>query len=128
MSSITRNALRTVARSIPRARNLTTAHPGTTKYSSEHAALQAHASETTDLWRKISFYVCFPAIAVCVAWVYNVEEEHAAHTEHIKAENDGNLPDIPDYEYMNRRVKPFPWGMNTLFYNAHVNKDLSESE
>jgi len=38
------------------------------------------------------------------------------------------LPDIPDYEYMNKRVKPFPWGMNTLFFNPHVNKDMSESE
>jgi cytochrome c oxidase subunit 6a len=46
--------------------------------------------------------------------------EHAAHIEHIKVENDGKLPDIPEYEYMNRRVKPFPWGMNSLFFNPHV--------
>lgn len=72
----------------------------------------------------------------------NVEAEHAEHVEHIKAEHDGHLPDIPQYEYMNRRLKPYPWGMNSLFFNPHVsrstvlvfvstnhlqvNKDLSE--
>jgi cytochrome c oxidase subunit 6a len=57
---------------------------------------------------------------VCALWVRNVEAEHAEHIEHIKAEHDGHLPDIPQYEYMNRRLKPYPWGMNSLFFNPHV--------
>jgi cytochrome c oxidase subunit 6a len=95
-------------------------------YISEQEALQHHAAETTGLWRKISYFVCIPAIAVCVAWVYNAEVEHNAHLDHIRAENDGQLPDPPAYEYLNKRAKPFPWGMNTLFFNPHANKDLSE--
>ncbi|KAH9487039.1 Cytochrome c oxidase subunit 13, mitochondrial [Psilocybe cubensis] len=96
------------------------------KYLQEDKALTHHAQETTDLWRKISFYVCIPAIAVCVAWVYNAEVEHAAHIEHLKHENGGELPETPLYDYLNRRSKPFPWGNNSLFFNPKVNKDMSE--
>ncbi|KAF8585579.1 mitochondrial cytochrome c oxidase subunit VIa, partial [Ramaria rubella] len=77
--------------------------------------------ETTDLWRKISLYVCAPATLVCVAWVRNVEAEHTNHLEHIKEENGGELPETPQYDYLHKRAKPFPWGMNSLFYNPHVN-------
>lgn len=57
----------------------------------------------------------------------NVEAEHAEHDKHLRSENDGHLPDIPQYEYMNRRVKPYPWGMNSLFYNPHVSLLLLSS-
>ena len=53
-------------------------------------------------------------------WVRRVESEHAAHEEHIKAEHGGELPPVPEYDYLNKRGKPFPWGMNSLFYNPHV--------
>ena len=66
-----------------------------------------------------------PAIAT-IAWVNNVEAEHAAHIEHEKHENGGELPAIPAYEYMNKRQKPFPWGMNSLFYNPKVRVHLLE--
>ena len=59
-------------------------------------------------------------VAVCTAWVYNAEVEHAAHIEHIKAENGGELPETPAYDFINRRSKPFPWGPNSLFFNPHV--------
>ena len=59
-------------------------------------------------------------VAVCVSWVYNAEVEHRAHVEHIKEEHGGELPPTPAFEYMNRRVKPYPWGMNSLFFNPHV--------
>ncbi|KAF8898848.1 cytochrome c oxidase, subunit VIa [Infundibulicybe gibba] len=121
MSFISRNAIRAVARS-SRSRAFATAQSNT--YLAEQEALQHHAADTTDLWRKISYFVCAPAVATCVAWVYNAEVEHAAHINHLKAENDGHLPEIPAYEYMNRRGKPFPWGMNSLFFNPHSNKDM----
>lgn len=57
---------------------------------------------------------------VCIAWVRKVEAEHGAHIEHIKEENGGELPEVPEYDYMNKRERPFPWGMNSLFFNAHV--------
>ena len=68
---------------------------------------------------RIEFLIAL-LVAVCVAWVYNVETEHSAHVEHLKAENGGELPPTPAFDYMNRRTKPFPWGMNSLFYNPHV--------
>ena len=57
----------------------------------------------------------------------NVEAEHAAHIEHEKHENGGELPEIPAYEYMNKRQKPFPWGMNSLFYNPKVRRHIVSS-
>ncbi|KAF6766118.1 cytochrome c oxidase, subunit VIa, partial [Ephemerocybe angulata] len=103
------------------------------KYIAEEKALMHHAAETADLWRKIRFvctfclphyWLTYPPVAVCTAWVYNAEAEHAAHIEHIKHENGGVLPEPPAYDYLNRRSKPFPWGNNSLFFNPHVNKNV----
>ena len=60
-----------------------------------------------------------PAFVTC-AWVYNVESEHAAHEDPLIEENNGTLPQPPPYAYLNRRVKPFPWGGNSLFFNSKV--------
>lgn len=77
-------------------------------------------------------------VAVCALWVRNVEAEHGAHQAHLLEENGGKLPEPPAYEYLNRRRKssflaacmpvlifiadggPFPWGVNTLFFNPKV--------
>ncbi|KAH7104563.1 mitochondrial cytochrome c oxidase subunit VIa [Auriculariales sp. MPI-PUGE-AT-0066] len=99
----------------------------TAEWLSKNSAVIEHAAHTTDLWRKISFYVMIPLTFVTVAYVRNLEAEHAAHLEHLKEENGGELPAKPDYPYLNIRRKPFPWGPNSLFYNSHVNKDMSES-
>ncbi|KAF8078701.1 COX6A, subunit VIa of cytochrome c oxidase [Lyophyllum atratum] len=125
MSLLSRNALRTVGRPVRQVRSYTST-PAYKSYLAEQAALEHHAAETSDLWRKISFFVCLPGIAVCTAWVYNAEVEHHHHLDHLRAENDGNLPEVPGFEYMNRRIKPFPWGMNSLFFNPHMNKNLEE--
>ncbi|KAH9004346.1 hypothetical protein EDB86DRAFT_2798333, partial [Lactarius hatsudake] len=50
--------------------------------------------------------------------------EHAEHQEHLKKEKDGHLPETPGYDYLNRRVKPYPWGPNSLFFNPHVRSTL----
>ena len=52
--------------------------------------------------------------------MYNVESEHAAHEDPLIEENNGTLPQPPSYPYLNRRVKPFPWGANSLFFNPRV--------
>jgi cytochrome c oxidase subunit 6a len=57
---------------------------------------------------------------VVVAYVYNLESEHAAHLEHLKHENGGELPEKPHYPYLHRTAKPFPWGPNSLFWNPKV--------
>ncbi|KAG1784059.1 COX6A, subunit VIa of cytochrome c oxidase [Suillus placidus] len=120
-----RTAVRAVARVAPRGSRASSADASAGDYFAKRDAVRAHAAEVTQLWRRISFYVCVPATIVCALWVRNVEAEHAEHMEHIKAEHDGHLPDIPQYEYMNKRLKPYPWGMNSLFFNPHANKDLS---
>ncbi|PCH33861.1 mitochondrial cytochrome c oxidase subunit VIa [Wolfiporia cocos MD-104 SS10] len=125
MSMLARTA---ALRAIPRARGYanTTGELMKTNWAEKQAALQSHAAETANLWRRISYYVCLPAIAVTALWVRNLENEHEEHIEHVKAEHGGELPEVPAYEYLNRRVSgPFPWGPNSLFFNPKVNKDMS---
>ncbi|KAJ3491039.1 hypothetical protein NLI96_g987 [Meripilus lineatus] len=121
-------ARRSLIRALPRARGFAAAAGDVTKssWTEKQVALKAHAAETANLWRKISFFVCIPGILIASVWVRNLEAEHAEHEAHIRAENDGHLPEGPAYEYMTRRVKPFPWGPNSLFFNPHAQKDLSE--
>jgi len=83
-------------------------------------AIKEHAKESADLWRKISFYVAFPAIIVTAAWVQKVEAEHAAHKEH----ESHDAAEAPEYAYLNKRGKPFPWGNNSLFFNSKIQKDM----
>lgn len=49
------------------------------------------------------FYVCIPAIIGGAAWTYKLEAAHHEHLEHIKHDNGGEMPAIPDYEYLNIR-------------------------
>jgi len=127
MSLLSSNARRAVLRTAPRSRSLVVDSPAA-EWAAKREAIKHHAHGTTDLWRKISVFGCLPAIAVCVAWVRNVEAEHAAHQEILKEENDGHLPHPPAYPSMNIRSKPFPWGPNSLFWNPHTNKDMSNVE
>jgi len=98
------------------------------EWLAEREAVEHHAGETSELWRKLSLYVAVPATLLTTLWVRKVESEHAAHEEHIKEENGGELPPTPQFDYLNKRAKPFPWGMNTLFFNSHTQKNLEESE
>lgn len=38
---------------------------------------------TTELWRKISFYVCLPGIVATAIYVYKAEMAHKAHHQHL---------------------------------------------
>jgi hypothetical protein len=86
----------------------------------QHLRVPSSQRVTIDLseTRRLIFFL--PPVAVCIAWVRNAEAEHAAHLEHLAAENDGHIPQPPPYPYLNLRAKPFPWGMNSLFFNPHV--------
>ena len=44
--------------------------------------------------------------------------------ESSQEEHGGELPPVPEYPYLNKRGKPFPWGMNSLFFNPHVSGDF----
>jgi len=131
MSLLARSAIRSVVQSAPRRgarcyseEIIPAIVKPTAEWVAQKQALKHHAHEASELWRKISFYVCIPAIITGGIWVYKVEKDHHEHLDHLRAENGGVLPQPPDYEYLNRRVKPFPWGMNSLFFNPEVNKDL----
>ena len=85
-----------------------------------------HAGKSAELWRKISLYVLIPGAVVLGAYMYKVESEHHAHHEHILEENDGQLPERPDYEYVNVKSRNFPWGQQSLFFNPKVNYPAPE--
>ncbi|SHO78278.1 Similar to S.cerevisiae protein COX13 (Subunit VIa of cytochrome c oxidase) [Malassezia sympodialis ATCC 42132] len=80
-----------------------------------------HAAKSTSMWRNISLFVLIPGAAVLGAYMYKVEAKHAAHQAHILEENGGELPERPDYEYLNIKNKKFPWGQQSLFFNPKVN-------
>ncbi|KAI0348384.1 mitochondrial cytochrome c oxidase subunit VIa [Trametopsis cervina] len=119
---------RSLLRGIPRNTRGFAAAAGEGSYAEKQEALKAHAGETANLWRRISFYVCAPGILVTTLWVIKVEKEHAAHEEHIKHEHGGELPEVPRYPYLNTRNVPFPWGMNSLFFNPKVQRDLTKED
>jgi hypothetical protein len=52
--------------------------------------------------------------------VKKAEDAHHEHMEHVKHENGGEKPETAAYPYLNKRDKPFPWGMNSLFFNPEV--------
>ncbi|KAI0814896.1 mitochondrial cytochrome c oxidase subunit VIa [Irpex lacteus] len=119
---------RSLLRAVPRNTRGFAAAAGEGSYAEKQAALKAHAAETANLWRRISFFVCAPGILVTALWVNKVEKEHAAHEAHIREEHGGELPELPAYPYLNIRNRSYPWGVNSLFFNPHVQKDLSKED
>ena len=84
-----------------------------------------HACQYVPVHRDPPWAANKPVLVItCTAWVYNAEAEHNAHLDHLRTENDGHLPEAPAYDYLNKRAKPFPWGMNSLFFNSHVSLEL----
>lgn len=74
---------------------------------------EAHQTNS-ELWRKLFYYMCCPALVLCMINTYLAEKEH---WEHYK-----RRPFVP-YEYLRIRTKKFPWGdgNHTLFHNPLVN-------
>ncbi|RSH85964.1 Cytochrome c oxidase subunit 6A, mitochondrial [Apiotrichum porosum] len=115
-----------VARAV-RTRGFTSTSGAPNEFLAERAAAEAHAKETTNLWKNISFYVCIPAIIGGAAWTYKLEAAHHEHLEHIKHDNGGEMPAIPDYEYLNIR-KAMDTGRRrvwTLDWTGEVGQRLS---
>lgn len=60
----------------------------------------------SDLWRKISIYVCIPALLIAGVNAYNLysaHQAHVAHEAHERAES-GEEDETPEYPYQNIRV------------------------
>ncbi|KAG7194635.1 Cytochrome c oxidase polypeptide VIa [Scheffersomyces spartinae] len=91
------------------------------KNASEKAA---HSEGITNLWKKITYFVAFPVIALTALPIANVEMKHAKHREHQKHLSDEEWP--TQYDYMNLRSRKFFWGDGdkTLFWNSDVNRNI----
>ena len=118
------SALRTAVRATAGRRLFATAAPGQaskTEFEQTRLAIEHHAAQSAELWRKITYYVAFPAIIIALLNAKNLAAEHEAHIEHMKEENGGELPERIVYPYFNKREKDLPWGPYTPFYNPRVN-------
>ena len=80
------------------------------------ASTEAHGEHghNPDLWRRIFYFVCCPAIVLCMINTYLEEVEHWAHYKRAE---------FRPMEYLRIRTKKFPWkdGNHTLFHNPVVN-------
>ncbi|KAG8739955.1 Cytochrome c oxidase subunit 6A, mitochondrial [Ceratobasidium sp. 414] len=85
----------------------------------------ATATEGGDYFAQRAAIRTHAAVLVGSAWVKKAEDAHHEHLEHVKHENGGARPETPAYSYLNKRDKPFPWGMNSLFWNSEAQKDMS---
>lgn len=70
------------------------------------------------LWKRLSFFVAFPAVGLCLlnAYLKHVEEHESGHPRQ----------EFVKYEYLRVRNKRFPWGgpdggKKSLFHNPDVN-------
>lgn len=67
-----------------------------------HLAVQF--TSCSDLWRRISIYVCIPALLIAGVNAYNLYAAHQAHVAHEKTEHGDDDEETPEYPYQNIRV------------------------
>ncbi|CAO3586189.1 unnamed protein product [Absidia cylindrospora] len=90
-----------------------------TATAAEQEAIRAHAAKSADTWKKISIFVCIPALAAAGLNAYNLYEKHHEHQLHHPKE-------WVKYEYINYRAREFFWGNESLFFNPSVNLSASQ--
>jgi len=87
----------------------------TRKYASAASGAAAHGSseQTMLLWKRLSYFVGFPAIGLTMV---NCYLNHQAH-------HSDEHPEFIAYDHMRVRTKPFPWGdgNHSLFHNPKAN-------
>lgn len=66
-------------------------------------------SAKVDLWRRLTYFVGFPAVALGMLNAYLAHKEHAEEPR----------PEFVPYEHLRIRRKQFPWGdgNHSLFHN-----------
>ncbi|RGB41135.1 cytochrome oxidase subunit VI [Rhizophagus diaphanus] len=84
-------------------------------FVAKRKSVEEHAKSSSDLWKKISLYVCPIALIASTANALMIMKQHAQH--HHEAE------DHPPFAYQKLRTKPFCWGDgdHTLFHNTAIN-------
>ncbi|CAO0802227.1 unnamed protein product [Mucor circinelloides] len=90
-----------------------------TEFETERQAVKVHAAESAETWKKITLFVCIPAL---IGAGYNAYNLYAKHLEHAKE----HPKEWVKYPYINYRGKDFFWGKNSLFFNPEVNLDAAE--
>ncbi|KAH8589564.1 cytochrome c oxidase subunit VIa [Bisporella sp. PMI_857] len=87
-------------------------------FNRERQAVKEHAAATSDLWRKLSFYVAIPALIISGVNAKILYDAHWVHWDHMAP-----LEERPEYPYQNIRTKNYFWGDGdkTLFWNEYVN-------
>ena len=78
------------------------------------ASTQGSHAPNPELWRKVFYFVCCPAIVLSMVNTYLAEREHWAHYKR---------PEFKPMEYLRIKTKKFPFGdgTRTLFHNPLVN-------
>ncbi|ODQ49043.1 hypothetical protein PICMEDRAFT_70623 [Pichia membranifaciens NRRL Y-2026] len=90
-------------------------------------AVEHHADASSATWKKVSFLLAAPIIAITAVNTFFVEKEHAEHREHTKHLSDEEWP-VPKYQYLNVRKVDFFWGDGdkTLFWNSDCNRHIRD--
>ncbi|KAI8369382.1 cytochrome c oxidase, subunit VIa [Radiomyces spectabilis] len=88
-------------------------------FVAEREAVKHHAADAAATWKKISIFVCIPALVAAGVNAYNLYEKHHEHLAHHPKE-------WVKYEYINWRARDFFWGKEALFFNPAVNLSASE--
>lgn len=94
------------------------------KFEQHIEAVEHHAQGSSSTWKKVSFFLALPVIAVTAVNTYFIEAEHAEHREHTKHIKDEDWP-VPKYSFLNMRRNDFFWGDGdkTLFWNSDCNRN-----
>ncbi|KXN70228.1 cytochrome c oxidase, subunit VIa [Conidiobolus coronatus NRRL 28638] len=82
-----------------------------------------HAAKATDLWRKISLYICVPILGLTT---YNAYKLFTHHQEHLKE----HPLEFKAWPHLRIRNKSFPWADSdhSLFHNPAINLDPPSEE
>jgi len=114
-------APRTQPRILQQARRLATeSAPKRTQstFVKEREAVKHHAAESSELWKKLTYFIAIPSIIVAGVNAYGLWNKHWEHWAHMPP-----LEERTEYPYQNIRTKNYFWGDGdkTLFWNEKVN-------
>ncbi|KAI8149843.1 cytochrome c oxidase subunit VIa-domain-containing protein [Fennellomyces sp. T-0311] len=91
----------------------------TSSFVAEREAVKHHAAQSAETWKKISLFVCIPALLASGVNAYNLAVAHMKHQEEHPHK-------WVQYPYMNWRVKDYFWGKDSLFFNPKVNHSAAD--